>query len=71
MVVPVKEQRDCIDPSPVPERIASGELQVDRDDAAVLRSAAQLGKLGGIARSKSLTPEQRAEIVRMVAAKIQ
>lgn len=48
-------------------RIATGEEEDERD--ATASAAAQLGKLGGAARAKSLTPEQRAEIARKGAAK--
>lgn len=48
-------------------RISTGEE--DEDAAPVASAAAQLGKLGGAARAKKLTPEQRAEIARKGAAK--
>ena len=48
-------------------RIATGE---ETEDAApVASAAAQLGKLGGAARAKKLTAEQRSEIARKGAAK--
>jgi hypothetical protein len=50
-------------------RIATGEEPDDREDAPVLTPGQQLGKLGGAARAKSLTPEKRAEIARKGAAK--
>jgi hypothetical protein len=50
-------------------RIATGEEPDDRDDAPALSPAAQLGKLGGAARAKSLTAEQRKDIARKGAAK--
>ena len=50
-------------------RIAVGEEPDDRQDAPTPSPAAQLGKLGGAARAKKLTPEQRAEIARKAAAK--
>jgi hypothetical protein len=50
-------------------RIATGEEPDDREDAPVLTPRQQLGKLGGAARAKSLTPEKRAEIARKAAAK--
>ena len=49
-------------------RIATGEEPDDRQDAPAPSPAAQLGKLGGAARAKALTPEQRAEIARKAAA---
>lgn len=48
-------------------RIATGEEEDERD--ATASAAAQLGKLGGAARAKSLTAEQRADIARKGAAK--
>ena len=50
-------------------RIATGEEPDDRDDAPALSPAAQLGKLGGAARAKSLTAEQRKEIAKKGAEK--
>ena len=46
-------------------RIATGEEEDDRGPVA--SAAAQLGKLGGAARAKKLTKEQRAEIARRAA----
>ena len=48
-------------------RIATGEEQDEREAAS--SAAAQLGKLGGTARAKAMTPERRAEIARKAAAK--
>jgi hypothetical protein len=50
-------------------RIATGEEPDDREDAPVPSPAQQLGKLGGAARAKALTAEQRKEIARKGAAK--
>jgi hypothetical protein len=50
-------------------RIATGDEPDDRNAEHPNSPAAQLGKLGGAARAKSLTPEQRAEISRKAAAK--
>ncbi len=50
-------------------RIATGEEPDDRDDAPPASPAAQLGKLGGAARAKALSPEKRAEIAKKAAAK--
>ena len=47
-------------------RIATGEEQDERE--ATSSAAAQLGKLGGAARARNLTPEQRAEIAKKAAA---
>ena len=52
-------------------RIATGEEQEEYDTperAGKDPNAAALGKKGGKARARSLTPEQRAEIARKAAA---
>lgn len=48
-------------------RIATGEEDDERE--ATASAAAQLGKLGGAARAKAMTPERRAEIAKKAAAK--
>lgn len=48
-------------------RIATGEEEDDR--APIASAAAQLGKLGGTARAKAMTPERRAEIAKKAADK--
>jgi len=50
-------------------RIATGEEPDDREDAPAPSPAQQLGKLGGAARAKALTPERKAEIARKAAGK--
>jgi hypothetical protein len=45
-------------------RIATGE---ETEDMATASAAATLGKLGGAARAKKLTQEQRADIARTAA----
>ena len=45
-------------------RISVGEEEGDRAPEAPRRAAAELGKLGGAARAKALTPEKRAEIAK-------
>jgi hypothetical protein len=47
-------------------RIATGE---ETEDATPASAAATLGKLGGAARARNLTAEQRAEIAKKGAAK--
>jgi len=44
-------------------KIATGEEPDDRE-VTTASAAAQLGKLGGAARARNLTAEQRAEIAR-------
>jgi hypothetical protein len=48
-------------------RTSIGENRDDREDAPAPSPAAQLGKLGGAARAKVLTPQRRAEIARKAA----
>jgi hypothetical protein len=48
-------------------RIATGEEEDDREDAPALTPGQQLGKLGGAARARNLTPEKRAEIAKKAA----
>ena len=50
-------------------RISVGDEPDDREDAPPPSPAAQLGRLGGAARAKALTPEKRKEIARKAAAK--
>ena len=50
-------------------KFATGEIEDTRKDVATPSPAAQLGKLGGAVRAKSLTAEQRREIARKGAAK--
>ena len=50
-------------------RIAAGEEPDEREDAPAPSPAQQLGRLGGAARAKALTPEKRTEIARKAAAK--
>jgi hypothetical protein len=50
-------------------RIATGEEPDDRESAPAPSPAQQLGKLGGAARARKLTAEQRKEIARKGAAK--
>ncbi len=47
-------------------RIATGEEEEDRE--ATASAAAQLGKLGGAARARNLTKEQRSDIAKKAAA---
>lgn len=41
----------------------------ETDERPVVSAAAQLGKLGGAARAKAMTPERRAEIAKAAANK--
>jgi len=48
-------------------KIATGEIEDTRDDLS--SAAAQMGKLGGKARAAAMSPERRAEIAKVAAAK--
>ena len=50
-------------------RIAPGEEPDDREPPKQETPGQQLGRLGGAARARKLTPEQRAEIAKRAAAK--
>jgi hypothetical protein len=50
-------------------KIATGEEPDDREDMPALTPGQQLGKLGGAARARNLTAEQRKEIAKRAAAK--
>lgn len=50
-------------------RIATGEDTDDTPDDGKDKAAQALGKKGGAARAKSMTPERRAEIAKKAAAK--
>lgn len=50
-------------------RVATGEEPEGRGDVPGPSPAQQLGKLGGAARAKKLTPQQQSEIARKAAAK--
>ncbi len=50
-------------------RISVGDELNDREDAPLPSPAQQLGKLGGAARARKLTAEQRAEIASKAAKK--
>ena len=62
-----KRPADAIGRAVMVARIATGEIEEERDE---LRSAAaQLGSKGGKKRAATLSPERRAEIARKAAAK--
>ena len=62
-----KRPADLIGAAVKVARIATGEEQDERE--ATASAAAQLGKLGGAARARNLTAEQRAEIAKKAAAR--
>lgn len=61
-----KRPADAIGMAVMIGRIATGEIEDDRDDKP-LSAAAQLGALGGKKRAESMTPERRAEVARKAA----
>lgn len=50
-------------------QIATGEIDEYLDEDGKNKAAKELGKLGGQARAKALTKEQRSEIAKKAAAK--
>lgn len=50
-------------------RISVGDEPDDRQDTPAPSPASQLGKLGGAARARSLSPERKSEIAKQAAAK--
>ena len=50
-------------------RIATGDETDEKTDDGKDMAAVSLGRRGGRARAKSITPERRAEIARKAAAK--
>jgi hypothetical protein len=50
-------------------RIATGEEEEKLEADSPKSAAAELGRLGGKARAKEMTPERRSEIARRAAAK--
>lgn len=68
---PCKEKRpaDVVGGAVKVMRISTGEEPNDRESAPALTPGQQLGKLGGAARARNLTAEQRREIAKKGAAK--
>jgi hypothetical protein len=64
-----KRPADVISAAVKVMRIATGEEPDDRENAPALTPGQQLGKLGGAARARSMTAEQRQEIAKKAAAK--
>ncbi|WP_375404294.1 hypothetical protein [uncultured Sphingomonas sp.] len=48
-------------------RIATGEIEDERESLS--SAAAEMGRKGGQKRAESMTPERRAEIAKVAAAK--
>jgi hypothetical protein len=49
-------------------KILTGEVEEDMDDSGKDKAAQALGRKGGRARARSMTPERRAEIAKKAAA---
>ena len=62
-----KRPADAIGLAVMIGKIATGEIEDERE--ATSSAAAQLGSLGGKARSDALSPERRSEIARKAAKK--
>ena len=62
-----KRPADAVGLAVMIDRIATGEIEDERDGIA--SAAAQMGKLGGKARAAAMTPERRSEIAKSAAAK--
>jgi hypothetical protein len=62
-----KRPADAIGLAVMIGKIATGEIEDERDDAK--SAAAQLGSLGGKKRAANMTPERRKEIAQKAAAK--
>jgi hypothetical protein len=50
-------------------KIATGEIDDEKDDDGKDKAAQSLGRRGGKARAEKMTAERRAEIARQAAAK--
>ncbi len=64
-----KRPADVIGAAVKVAKIATGEIEEDIDDEGKSKAAVELGRKGGKARAKKMTPEQRSEIARKAAAK--
>lgn len=62
-----KRPADAIGLAVMIGKIATGEIEDDRDD--LKSAAAQLGREGGRKRAETMSPERRSEIARKAAAK--
>ena len=64
-----KRPRDVVSNAVKVMRIATGEEEEEYEDDGKDPAAKALGAKGGKARAERLTPEQRSDIARKVAAK--
>lgn len=61
-----KRPADAIGRAVMIAKIATGEIE---DERGLSSAAAELGRKGGKKRAENMTPERRAEIARLAAAK--
>lgn len=64
-----KRPADVIGAAIMVAKIATGEIEETIEDDGKDPAAKALGRKGGTARAKSMTPERRAEIAKHAAAK--
>ena len=64
-----KRPGDVIGAAVMVTRIATGEVKEKTTDDGKDAAAVALGRKGGKARAKAMSPEQRAEIAKKAAAK--
>lgn len=64
-----KRPADVIGAAIMVAKIATGEIEETIEDDGKDPAAKALGRKGGAARAKAMTPERRAEIAKQAAAK--
>lgn len=62
-----KRPADAVSRAVLIGKIATGEVEDERDEK-LSSAAAELGRKGGKARAKKLTPEERSRIAKVAAA---
>ena len=62
-----KRPADAVGAAVMVAKIATGEIEEDTDDDGKDKAAVELGRKGGQARAKKMTPERRREIARKAA----
>jgi phage gp29-like protein len=62
-----KRPADAVGLAVLVGKIATGEAEDERDTLS--SAAAEIGRKGGRARAEAMTPERRAEIAKVAAAK--
>lgn len=64
-----KRPGDVVGAAVMVAKIATGQIEDKAKDDGKNQAAVELGRKGGAARAKKLTPEQRSEIAKKAAAK--